>query len=278
MGRLHSTAIRHVATILNMSQPDIEGLFDRTLEGAYEDDAPWEAVHELRRIGSQKVFDLAKEWCGSTDPLHRARGLDVLAQLGRTAEHPQNSFLEESEAVVKALISRENDALPLASAIDVLGHLDKPSNVPLIARFHTHPDQNVRFSVACALGSFSDEPLSATTLLRLMRDQDKDVRDWATFGLGVLGNQDSPEIRDALIHALRDTDEDVREEALVGLAKRHDLEALPHLLRLLQQDNGTVRGREAASLLLGYEQEPKGWTNDEFTIALKQQFPAPQDK
>jgi HEAT repeat protein len=185
--------------------------------------------------------------------------------------------LEESEAVVKALISRENDALPLASAIDALGHLDKPSNVPLIARFHTHPDQNVRFSVACALGSFSDEPLSATTLLRLMRDQDKDVRDWATFGLGVLGNQDSPEIRDALIHALRDTDEDVREEALVGLAKRHDLEALPHLLRLLQQDNVTVRGREAASLLLGYEQEPKGWTNDDFTMALKRQFPAPQD-
>jgi hypothetical protein len=44
----------------------------------------------------------------------------------------------------------------------------------------------IRFSVACALGSFPNDPLSVRTLLAMMEDADGDVRDWATFGVGVL--------------------------------------------------------------------------------------------
>jgi hypothetical protein len=260
-----------------MSQPEISHLFELTLDGDYEDDAPWAAVHELRRLGTRDVFETAKMWCQSPDPLHRARGLDVLAQLGRTVEHPHNNFLDESQAVVGALIGNENDPLPLASAIAAMGHFGEPCNVPLIGGFHAHPDSNVRFSVACALGSFADDPRSVETLLRLMRDEDDEVRDWATFGLGVLGNQDSPEIRDALNHALHDTNEDVREEALVGLSKRHDQKALPQLLHALQQDDITVRVTEAASLLLGHEREPEGWTKEDYAVALRRRFSVPPD-
>ena len=52
--------------------------------------------------------------------------------------------------------------------------------------------------MAFALGCFPNDPLSAETLLRLTQDTDEDVRDWATFGLGVLGNTDSDEIREVL--------------------------------------------------------------------------------
>jgi HEAT repeat protein len=261
-----------------MSQSDVSGIFQRTLEGDYEDDPSWDAVNQLRRLGTREVFDIAKEWCESPDPLHRARGLDVLAQLGRTVEHPHNNFSDESQAIVCAVIDNENEPRPLASGIVALGHLENPSSVPLIASFHAHPDRDVRFSVACALGSFADDPLSVATLLLLMSDEDKDVRDWATFGLGVLGDQDSPEIREALIHAVDDGDEDVQEEALVGLSKRHDIRAIAHLLRLLQHDEVTMRVTEAASLLLGYEREPQGWTNEDFTSALKHQSSAPHDE
>jgi hypothetical protein len=83
-----------------MTSEDIETLFVKTLIGDYEDDAPWQAVSELRRIGSRDVFTRAVEWCKSSDPLVRTRGIDVLAQLGKTADHPSNRFPEESYSVI----------------------------------------------------------------------------------------------------------------------------------------------------------------------------------
>ena len=91
----------------------------------------------------------------------------------------------------------------------------------------------MRFSVACALGHFPNDPEAVATLLTLTRDDDSEVRDWAVFGLGVQGDVDSSEIREALLERLTDTDEDVREEAIVGLGKRRDLRMLPVLRDLL---------------------------------------------
>ena len=56
-----------------------------------------------------------------------------------------------------------------------LGHLDDRRAVPLIAQFRSHSNAETRFAVACALGSFANEPLSVETLLILMTDDD-DVR------------------------------------------------------------------------------------------------------
>ena len=42
-----------------MPDPNISKLFSDTLVVDYDDDAPWEPVHALRRIGSQEVFDEA---------------------------------------------------------------------------------------------------------------------------------------------------------------------------------------------------------------------------
>ena len=71
-------------------------------------------------------------------------------------------------------------------------------------------------------------------MLKLTADTDEDVRDWAAFGIGVLGDIDSPEVRDALAACLQDANEEVREEAMVGLAKRKDQRVLPALRSALQ--------------------------------------------
>lgn len=81
------------------------------------------------------------------------------------------------------------------------------------------------FAVACALISFGDDPQAAQALMELTQDTDEDVRDWATFGLGVFGQLDSPEIREALVTRLSDTNADVRAEALAGLAARKEKES-----------------------------------------------------
>ncbi len=259
-------------TIMVVSEPTVEQLFAETLCGDYDDDAPWNAVHKLRQLGTRQVFDIAAQWCASDDPLKRARGLDVLAQLGRTAEHPTNSFPDESYRLALDAVNHKTDVLTLISAIYALGHLNIPAAVPVVAPFHSHADPDIRNAVAFALGCFPNDATSVTTLLMLMRDSDEDVRDWATFAVGVLSEQDSPEIRDALVAALADGDQDVREEALVGLANRHDARALRTLLAELQQPSVTSRAIEAAYTMLGLPDEPKDWWPQDYVSALKEQF------
>jgi HEAT repeat protein len=255
-----------------MPEAPIQQLFAETLRDDYEDDAPWDAVRKLRHLGTQEVFDDAKAWCSSEDPLKRARGVDVLAQLGKTAAHPKNSFPEECYSIVTSLVNVENDVRPLSSAIAALGHLDNPQAVPLIVRFHTHANTEIRFSVACALGSFPNDPLSVKALLTLMSDAAEDVRDWATFGLGVLGDTDSEEIRQILVQCLNDPNQDVREEAMVGLAKRHDSRVLTMLLSALERPTVGDRVIEAAYLMLGMESEREGWTATDYAAALRHEF------
>jgi len=261
-----------VLNSLAMTGGGIDELFAQALSGDYEDDAPWEAVHALRRIGTRQIFERAADLCKSTDPLSRARGADVLGQLGKTADHISNAFPEESYSVITDLVQRETEPQPLAAGIAALGYLDNPRAIPLIASFSSHPSGEVRFGAAFALGCFPNDPHSAETLVRLMQDKDEDVRDWATFGLGVLGNVDFDEIREALVRRLTDSDEDVREEAMVGLGKRKDQRVLPTLLIALEQPEITDRVIEAAYQMLGMDNEREGWEGADYAAALRLRF------
>ena len=255
-----------------MSATPIAELFTSTLSGDYDDDAPWEAVHELRKLGTREVFDVAAVWCKSDDPLKRARGLDVLAQLGKTTVHPVNSFPDEAYAVVSETVQRERELRPLSSGIYALGHLDNLDAVPLIIGFRDHASADIRYAVAFALGSFPNDDLSVKNLLTLVDDSDEAVRDWATFGIGVLGHQDSAAIREALYNRLSDENEDVREEAMVGLGKRKDQRIIPLLRQAVSGDEIKVRIAEAASLLLGMENDPLNWGAEEYRNALNERF------
>jgi HEAT repeat protein len=254
---------------------NIDELFAQTLEGDHDDDAPWEAVRALRRIGSRDIFDRAVEWCRSEDPFKRARGAEVLAQLGKTAGHRENNFPEESYQVISHMLRHENHQRPLQSAISSLGHLANPAAVALIIenQCHFHPSAAVRFAVASALGSFANDPDATAILLLLMEDADDDVRDWATFGLGVLGDLDCDEIREALFRRISDSNEDVREEAMVGLGKRKDLRVLAPLLVELRQPSMTDRIIEAARELLDVQEDRKDWRGDDYVAALRERFP-----
>lgn len=251
---------------------DIETLFAQTLNGEYDDDEPWKAVSTLQQIGSREVFDRAALWCRSPDALKRARGADVLAQLGKTAEHPTNGYPEECFAIMGEMAATETSSLPLRSAIHALGHIGDPRAVPIIAEQGAHSDPNVRFAVACACGSLGNEQQAVDVLLNLMRDDDSDVRDWATFGLGTLSESDTPTIRNALIDALDDSDADVRSEALVGLGKRRDIKVLPHLLAWLQQPEVDDLTIEAACEMLQLSNANPGWGPDDYVSALHERF------
>ena len=94
-------------------------------------------------------------------------------------------------------------------------------------------DENVRWQVAVGLPALLDAPADAAApgvevLVRLLRDPDPDVRDWAAFGFQVV-EADSPRIRSELLALTEDPVGDAAAEAAVALAQRGDVRVLPRI-------------------------------------------------
>jgi len=260
------------------TQAEIDELFRQTLEGDYDDEddegGPWEAVSKLQAIATRPVFDKAVQWSRNNSPAKRRRGVDILAQLGKTDEHSSVVFADEIYTTVVGVLEDELDLQVIDSCLVALGHLGNPAAIPLILEHRKNTDPDVRFAVAFALGSFADDPAAIRALLELMDDSDPDIRDWATFGLGVQGSADTPEIREALIERLDDGNPDTREEAVAGLGKRKELRVLPDLIELLQQEEVSYGVVEAACNLLDLPEINEEWGADEYIEALSTRYAA----
>jgi hypothetical protein len=60
-------------------------------------------------------------------------------------------------------------------------------------------------------------------------------RNWATFGLASLTEEDNPQLRDALFARLFDENHEIQGEAICGLALRKDSRVIPIIMNLLTQ-------------------------------------------
>ena len=211
---------------------DLDRLIAIALASDDEDDAYWDSVRELRKRGTREVFQRAAELCSAPDARSRELGLDILAQLGSDAERP---FLEDVIRIATPL-ANDSDAIVRRSAISALGHQWDVRSLATLLQHQFDADANVRWAVAQAIPtvvSSPPEPSAVAALVTLMRDEDSDVRDWATFGIGSLLDVDGNEIRQALTERLDDPDGDTAGEALVGLARRGDLGIVDRVNALL---------------------------------------------
>ena len=188
----------------------------------------WEAVSVLHERGNRAAFEAARELCASDDPDERAWGMRILAQLGV----PERSFPAESLALLLRLLEREKDADLLAEIGFALGHIGDVRAVGALARLSRHPSSDVRYSVVHALLG-QEAALAIRTLIELSSDDNRSVRDWATFGLGTQIDTDTSEIREALLARLADEDNETRGEAFIGLARRKDERVTGPLIREL---------------------------------------------
>ena len=204
----------------------------------------WNALSLLQRRGSAGTLGQLRLLARSANAHRRALAMDIAAQLhvpgpeGRRA--PAAFAPEETEALLVAGLS---DANPRVQQATILGLAHRPSAaaLPVLLALADHPDARIRFALARALGSYA-EPEATAALMRLARDRDDDVRDWATFGIGALRDTDDDSIRSLLWANAHDPDRDVRGEAVVGLARRGDSRVIALLKQRLA--DGDCRGYE----------------------------------
>jgi len=152
-----------------------------------------------------------------------------------------------------AMLDEEHPVAVLVAVIESLGHAWTESACLAVVPFASHPDEQVRLAAVQSMpGGVETTAGSATVAAALMgrfHDDDSEVRDWATLGVGSILHIDSEEIRDALRSNLDDSDYDVQCEALIGLARRRDPSATEATIRLLTGESVGRLAVEAAGLL-----------------------------
>lgn len=221
-------------------------------------DAPyWNAIRILHERGTAEGFQAARSLCESPCPFEQRMGCNILAQLGGR----DMPFASASFPVVVSIIRKTEDLDTLACALCALGWFGDPRGVGEALPFLNHPYSGVRYWVTQVLTALCEDPRSIDGLICLTSDAAVEVRDWATFGLGSMTDQDTPAIRQALLARLADPDDIVRGEALVGLAKRQDQRVVEPLRQALESgiyENGiSDYAGEALEALHDLEEYPQ---------------------
>jgi hypothetical protein len=200
-------------------------------------------------LGVERVVDIAAEWVSRADAASRRAGLNLLGVLA--LDHAA-AFPKLLAAVpITATDRRVSVRRALAKALGT--HADARVRPGLVQLMHDE-DAEVRLLVAAGLpltcvDDEAGEREVAPLLQGMLEDEDDEVRDWATFALGVQMDIDTPEIRDALARMLNDDGGDTAGEAAVALARRRDPRTYDVLMTKLEDPNVGNLYVEAAAYL-----------------------------
>lgn len=195
-----------------------EKIFSRLLKNKTSENY-WKYISELRKRKTEYIFKKAIELTKSEISKEKIIGINILAQFG----HPRLN-LKEILNTFFGLLKIETDKNVISSLLYGIGHNNEKlteKQIEIICSYKNHKSVNVRHSLVSSLLAI-DKTQAVSTLIKLSKDKDSDVRDWATFGLGTQIELDNELIREALWNRIEDKDEGTRDEAIFGLAKRKD--------------------------------------------------------
>lgn len=203
----------------------------------------WNYIVELHKRASITEFELARSLANSPDRLFREIGADILGQIG----YVKKKFFKRSVQILISMLNDE-DYNVIAASATALGHRRAIEAVPYLVKLRKHKRQKVRFAVTFGLLGL-ELPEAIEALISLSGDPSKEVRNWATFGLGSMIESDTDEIRVALQKRLSDKNLEVYGEALLGLAKRRVPNIVSLVKRALSQKETINLFLEAAEVL-----------------------------
>ena len=185
------------------------------------------AAMEIRKRGTERGRKLGLSLCRNDDWKMRESGAVILSQIN-VAQH------RKLVPVLDALFfMAESDPRSIVRAEALIGighraHTDAVSSeyvFSIIDKSSRSRAKCIRYAAAFSLSSLKCEGLEPV-LLRLMRDKDYEVRDWAVFAVRVNG-YDTPAIRDVLLTVAKDPYVSPREEAIHTLAELGETRVLP---------------------------------------------------
>jgi HEAT repeat protein len=242
---------------MDLRSASVDELF-ALARAAEDEDAYWEAVSELHGRAEDRTFKLASVLCDSFAGGERCLGADVLAQLGAEpgASPAESPFASAAGDVLMRLLQEDDEPAVLSSAAVGLGHLHDDRAIEPLVGLASNPDPVVRRAVVHGLMGHDDDRAVAA-LIDLSADEDGDVRDWATFSLGVQIERDTEDVREALAARLGDPYGDTRAEAVRGLARRRDERALEAVLSADGNGDGSATLDEAVVLLGATTGDPR---------------------
>lgn len=181
----------------------------------------WAAADALAARGDEDTYRALCKLCVSEDPREREFGVDAIAQFGVRGD--TKPYLERTLPLLERMTITESHPQVLRSVLAALGHQGDPRALPLVLELINRPGHKRTMTDAIALADVltPDHAEGLALLIEMTRDDDPDVRDWATAGLAAL-DADTPEIRAALADRLDDEVLRAAAEAASGLARRGD--------------------------------------------------------
>ncbi len=213
---------------------------------AYDEDCRWELIEGIVSECHDDVLAASRALLNGQIPRARTLGADIMGRLVASDAGTRDVVL----ASLTEALNHEHEPDVTASMVAALGHAADPAPLSSIVGLANHSAAAVRLAVAFAIATIAPENLgrdAREALIKLSGDDEPEVRDWATFGLGTLSVDDGPEVRAALLARTGDSQHTTRAEALFGLAVRRDPRAVPHLIQALQSPMVALLELDAAA-------------------------------
>lgn len=210
----------------------------------------YDPVCHLRRVVEAPAiaFSLAVGYLSDRDPDARATACELLDMLSDRHEHLRG----DAATALIALAATEMNEDVQWSIAKALGTTRDARTMTTLVTLAQHTDSDIRFQTAMSLSSVlpdNSDDAGVAALIRLCADDDPEVRNWATFGLGWITDIDGDDVRQALWQRTTDSYSQAREEGIRGLARRRVQAVLPLLTELLTEDTVHVSTFYATELL-----------------------------
>jgi hypothetical protein len=215
-----------------------EKIFDRLVNNKSQK-TYWNNISELRKRATEEIYDQAYKLAKSENDKNKIIGIDVLSQLGFDPRVRQ----QETINLYFELLENEQNNKVLFAIFFGISHNNEnltKNRVLKLIEFKNFENNDVRYSLVSALSGIKN-PKAIETLIELSDDKFSSIRNWATFGIGTLSEENNDRIINALWKRTKDKHQETKLEAIVGLANRNGFKVKEQIIDELKKgEYGTL--------------------------------------